>query len=217
MRSSRFILIFLFFALFIDCGYSQCGMPPTNNCDQALSDIVLTTPDRIELIFDSFSEYKGGITLNGSSIIRLKVITIPAQPCKWKLSMIVSNNAWGVATDWETMVPYGGAGVGVTPALDLLELRVSNVCNTPINSGLWQQFAPLTGSVIDIINDPFLLTPAGTCNPALQTNGAGSSLTNYNEFSFTIDYRLKPYDPILGFIYRPGRYELHIKFCLQEM
>ena len=129
--------------------------------------------------------------------------------------MFVDNNLWAMPTDWETTVPYGAAGSGVPPALDLLELRVSNVCNTPLNSGLWQKFAPLTGSVIDIVNNVALdpSTP-GICD--LQTNGEGSYLTNYNEYSFTIDYRLIPFDAALGFIYRPGRYELHIKFCLQE-
>lgn len=199
-------------------GYSQCGAAPTSNCDPTTSDIILTTPDRIELLFDSFSEYKGGIVLNGSSIIRLKVDAnlLPPFPCQWKLSMIVTNNGWGVPSDWETTVAYGGAGSGVPPALDLLELRVSNVCNTPLNSGIWQSFAPLTGSVIDIINNVALVpsTP-GICN--LQTNGEGSYLSNYNEYSFIIDYRLIPFDAALGFIYRPGRYELHIKFCLQEM
>ena len=216
---SPYIIPFSLFILFLQSiGYGQCGAPPTSNCDIALSNIIMTTPDRIELVFDSFGEYKGGITVNGSSIIRLKIISnvLPPFPCQWKLRMFVTNNGWGIPTDWETTVPYGAAASGVPPALDLLELRVSNVCNTPTNSGLWQRFAPLTGSVIDIINSA-ALTPAGTCNPATPTNGAGTYLTNYNEFSFTIDYRLKPFDPLLGFIYRPGRYDLHIKFCLQEM
>lgn len=220
MRTSRFILFFFFFTFLIDLSYSQCGALGPSNCEPPKSDIELTTPDRIELIFDSFGEYKGGITLNGSSIIRLKVaqwvIPPPLGPCQWKLSMIVSNNGWAVPSDFETVVPYGGAGAGVTPALDLLEFRVNNVCNTPINSSLWQRFAPLTGSSVDLINNVILVpsTP-GICN--FQTNGEGSYLTNYNEYSFIIDYRLVPYDPLLGFKYRPGRYELHIKFCLQEM
>jgi hypothetical protein len=212
------IIFFLFLIIIQKNGNSQCAAVVPVNCDPALSDIILTTPDRIELVFDSFSEYKGGITLNGSSIIRLKIISnvLPPFPCQWKLRMIVSNNAWAVPTDFETVVPYGGGASGVPPALDLLELRVSNVCNTATNSGMWQTFAPLTGSTLDIINSA-LLTPAGTCNPATPTNGEGSYLTNYNEFVFNIDYRLKPFDAVSGFIYAPGRYELHIKFCLQEM
>lgn len=218
MKNTLIILFFLFFSFLKGIGYAQCGMPPTSNCDPTTSDIILTTPDRIELFFDSFSEYKGGISLNGSSIIRLKVDAnlLPPSPCQWKLSMIVTNNGWGIPSEWETTVSYGGAGSGVPPALDLLEFRVSNVCNTPLNSGIWQNFAPLTGSVIDVINNVALIpsTP-GICD--LQTNGEGSYLSNYNEYSFIIDYRLIPFDAALGFIYRPGRYELHIKFCLQEM
>ncbi len=223
MKTSRFILFFFFYTLLIDSSYSQCGaIAPLNNCDIVKSDIILTTPDQIELVFDSFSEYKGGMTLMGSSIIHIKIPSIgPPDPpppgvCQWKLKMIIDNNSWAIPTDWETNVAYGGVASGVTPALDLLEVRVSNGCKTAINNNTWQQFAPATGSVINIINSG-VLTPAGTCNPLLQTNGAGSYLTNFNEYSFTIDYRLIPYDAALGFKYRPGRYSIHIKFCLQEM
>ncbi|MBA3705758.1 MAG: hypothetical protein H0W84_07605, partial [Bacteroidetes bacterium] len=102
MKKLYLIIIFLFFLKSI--GYSQCGAPATSNCDPTTSDIILTTPNRIELLFDSFSEYKGGMSLMGSSIIRLKVDAnvLPPTPCQWKLSMIVSNNAWGIPTDWET-------------------------------------------------------------------------------------------------------------------
>ena len=45
-----------------------------------------------------------------------------------------------------------------------------------------------------------------------ETNSAGTYLgADYNEYSFTIDYRMNP-----GVTYQPGRYELFIKFCLVE-
>lgn len=205
--------LLIFFILLRGIGYCQCGPPATANCDPVTSKIILATPSNLELIFDSFSEYNGGITLNGSSIVRLKVFSnvLPPSPCTWKLSMIVSNGAWPAPAEWENLAVYGGGASGTNPTLDLLQLKVTNGCSTPINNGVWQTFAPLTGSVIDIINSG-VTTPAGTCNPALQTNGEGSYLTNYNEYSFTIDYRIVP-----GLTFIPGRYELSIKFCIVEM
>lgn len=207
-------IYFIFFT--VSLGYSQCIDPGTgtNSCDHSESKIILSTPPNIELIFDSFSSYNGGITLNGSSIVRLKVLRnypLTTDSCKWMLSMYVSNGG-GVTpvTEWETLANYGSSGAGVIPNINLLEVRVSNGCQTPLNNGLWQRFDSISGDVIHVINSS-TFTPAGTCG-GQQVNGAGSYLTNYSEYSFTIDYRVRP-----GFLYRPGRYELSIKYCLTEM
>ena len=215
MANRFFILIFFFFVLLQRIAYSQCAAPAGVNCDPATSKISLVTPTNLEMVFDSFSEYNGGITLNGSSIVRLKVFSnlLPPSPCKWKLSMIVSNGVWPAPSEFEQLAIYGGGASGVNPKLDILQIKVTNGCGTAKNNGTWQNFNPLTGSIIDIINNPAVLpVPAGTCLAGTETNGAGSYLTNYNEYSFTIDYRLIP-----GLIYTPGRYELSIKFCIVEM
>jgi hypothetical protein len=196
-----------------------CDVPTTFNCDpnNANSAIIMDTQPNKEFTFDNFSKYNGGLTLNGSTILKLKVAastsTLSTGPCQWKLVMIVSNGGSPtVSTDWETLSSYGSSSA-TKPSIDNLFVRVSNGCNTPQNSGVWQQFNPADGDVIEIIN-PVTITGfgAGSACSGGQTNGAGTYLgADYNEYSFTIDYRLNP-----GFLYQPGRYEIFIKFCLVE-
>jgi hypothetical protein len=220
----------LFFSLFLlilgfNKSYAQavtviaCDVPTTFNCDpnNANSAIIMDTQPNKEFSFDNFSKYNGGITLNGSTILKLKVAastsTLATGTCQWKLVMIVSNGGSpSVSTDWETLSSYGSSSAS-KPTIDNLFVRVSNGCNTPKNSGVWQQFNPADGDVIEIIN-PGIIKAAGAgaaCSGG-ETNGAGTYLgADYNEYSFTIDYRLNP-----GFLYQPGRYEIFIKFCLVE-
>lgn len=213
IHATSLLLILTFLQTLVN---GQCIDPGTgtNSCDPTNSEVILASPANMELVFDSFSTYNGGITLNGSSIVRLKVnrkYPIGTDSCKWMLSMYVSNGGNPTpVSQWETLTNYGITGSGVVPTLDLLQVRVDNGCDTPINSGAWQTFDSLSGAVIHIINNA-AFTPAGTCGGA-QVNGAGSYLTNYNEYSFVIDYRIRP-----GMVYRPGRYELSIKYCLTEM
>jgi hypothetical protein len=201
------LLIFLFSSSHYKI-FSQCDIPIVFNCDVVQSDILLSTPTNLDLIFDSFSEYQGGITLNGSSIIKLKLVDNPALTCKWKLTMYAINNALPASNDWERTATFG-SGSGLNPQCDILQVKVSNACSNATNNGIWQTFPLVSPSSLDIINS-VALTPAGPC-AATQTNGAGSYLTNYNEFSFTLDYRIVP-----GLTFMPGRYELKVKFCLTE-
>lgn len=192
---------------------SPCSISSAN-CDVANSDIVMDTPANKELYFDTFAKYAGGLTLNGSTILKVKVASNPSPPftCQWKLVMIVSNGGISVTpttSEWESLVSYGSGTTSNKPTIEFLQVRVSNGCGTPQSSGVWQNFNPVDGDVIDIIN-PVSLTPAGGCNA--ETNGVGTYLgPNYNEFSFTVDYRVKP-----EYLFTPGRYELSIKFCLVE-
>ncbi len=200
--------------------YAQCIPPTTFNCDpnHANSAIIMDTQPNKEFTFDSFNKYAGGLTLNGSTILKLKVASNPSPPlpCQWKLVMYVSNGGslvTPVPSEWETMVSYGSGSTSNKPSLDLLQVRVSNGCGTAQNSGVWQSFVnSIDGDVIEIIN-PSTLTPAGSgtgCGG--ETNGEGTYLgVDYNEYSFTIDYRIQP-----NYDFTPGRYELAIKFCLVE-
>jgi len=197
-----------------------CDNPTTFNCEAkgVNSALVMDTQPNKEFFFDSFSKYNGGITLNGSTILKLKVATstssLATGPCQWKLVMIVSNGgAPTPASEWETLTSYGLGTTNSKPTIDFLQVRISNGCNTPKNSGLWQQFNPADGDVIEIINPATLVTagPAGGCSGD-ETNGAGTYLgADYNEYSFTVDYRIKPNVGL-----SPGRYEVFVKFCLVE-
>ena len=198
--------LFIFSAFF---SYSQCGPPPAANCQGIpSSELIRSTPANESFTFDTFSKYNGGITISGSTLLRLKVLPNNGA-CKWILRMYVDNNGGATpVNEWEAITPSYGTS-GVIPTLDLIDVKVYNGCGTPINSGVYQNFAPITGSSIDIINN-IALIPAGSC-AGLNVNGAGTYLTNYNEFNFTIDYRIVP-----GLTYTPGMYQLILKFCLVE-
>jgi hypothetical protein len=119
---------------------------------------------------------------------------------------IDNNGAPTPLNEWETSLPYSTSGA--KPTLDLIQVKIYNGCNTPINSGVYQNFMPANGAFIDIIND-VALNVAGSCTT--NVNGAGSYLTNYNEYSFTVDYRIVP-----GLTHAAGMYTLNIRFCLVE-
>ncbi len=197
----------IFFIFKSITSFSQCGPPASAHCQGIpFSELIRSTPGNIDFTFDNFSKYNGGITLSGATLLRLKVLANDIS-CKWALRMYIDNN--GGATpinEWETSLPYSISGL--KPTLDLIQVKIYNGCNTPINSGIYQNFIPANGAFIDIIND-VTLNAAGSCAP--NVNGAGSYLTNYNEFSFTVDYRIVP-----GLTYAAGMYSLNIKFCLVE-
>lgn len=188
--------------------YGQCEGVSSANC-QAVpsSEMMLSTESSLSFAFTDFKDYTAGQTINGASRLRLKVEPNNAL-CKWSLRVYIENNpAAGTAlSDWETLFNYGNQTS--IPSLDLLELRVYNGCGTPISSGVYQKFQPVNGAYIDIINDSDLTIP-GTCTT--NVNGAGSYVTNYNEFTFNIDYRIVP-----GLSWSAGIYQLNLHFCLVE-
>ncbi len=198
--------------------FSQCpafvGSGTSNCTPQALGVNINPAPNLapVNFVFDEFREYKGGITFNGSSIVRLNVLAANAS-CKWKLTMYVLNNGFVRADEWEELATYGSGTSGTRPKLDLLQVKVTNGCSTPKWDG-WKSFDfPAVGecAYIDIINNVAVLpVPAGTCGNQ-EVNGAGSYLTNYNEYSFTVDYRIVP-----GLTLIPGHYTMSIKFFLRE-
>ena len=163
------------------------------------------------MTFDTFSKYEGGITYNGVAKIKItvedQVVVDPL--CSWSLSMIIDNNP-GAGTpvdEWEELAQYGN-GLGDNPLLNMLEIRVRNNCSTSPMDGIYQAFTN-NMDILDIIAPLLPVTPAGTCNQ--DVNGPGSYITNYDEFVFTIDIRVKP-----DFTFNPGIYGLSIKFHLEE-
>ncbi|MDI9341782.1 MAG: hypothetical protein QM534_14525 [Sediminibacterium sp.] len=191
----------------------QCNGPFNGaaNCDPNLSEIQVTGNSSIDFNFDSFQKINGGLVLNGVSVVRIKTFNNPALSCKWNLMMYISNGGGATpGNEWETLAQYG-SGAAPAPLLDLIEVRVSNPCATPINNSNWQTFTASSGASLPIINDVLNYNPPGTCS-GTQVNAAGSYLGNYGEYTFTIDYRITP-----GFVFQPGRYNLRITFCLSEM
>ncbi|ANW95205.1 hypothetical protein AXE80_02410 [Wenyingzhuangia fucanilytica] len=163
--------------------------------------------------FDTFSKYNAGITFN--NVARLKVIVenkvlLPDPLCQWFLNIQVDNNsaAGTPINQWEELTKYG-AGNATNPLINILEIRVRNACETsPINNA-FVSFTDRT-DVIEIISE---LLPKTTETAGCDSNAnfPGDYMTNYNEFNFIVDFRIKP-----GFSANPGMFQLNFTFHLQE-
>ena len=188
---------------FLKIGYAQvhCGsvaMVPNSSVNQVV-------------IFDDFTKYNGGITINSATQIRITVEdkTVPDPLCSWNLRMFIENNS-GAGTpldEWEELTNYGN-GNADNPKISALQIRVRNTCATSPADNTFQSFNT-SADILDIIAQMLPVTPAGSCTQ--NVNGPGSYLTNYDEFTFDIDIRLNP-----GFQYNPGIYNLNIRFRLEE-
>lgn len=163
-----------------------------------------------DFIFDSFSQYQAGITVNNIGKLRIRVEdqAIPDPDCRWFLTMEVNNNPGGgtAVSKWETLGTYGTGTV--SPDIDIMEIRVRNACATSPIDGTFQTFSN-NGDITDIIADLLPRQNAGTCTD--NVNGPGNYLSNYNEYVFTIDLKVNP-----GFAFSPGIYQLSIRFHLEE-
>ena len=163
------------------------------------------------VVFDDFTKYNGGITINSVTRLRIKVEdkTIPDPLCSWNLKMYIENNS-GAGTNinqWEEIATYGN-GNGINPRIRFLQVRVRNICSTSPADNTFIRFQN-TNDILDIISDMLPITLAGSCSQ--NVNGPGSYLTNYDEFNFDIDIRINP-----GFNFKPGIFNLNIRFRLEE-
>ncbi|MGP8216181.1 MAG: hypothetical protein ACLQQ4_11490 [Bacteroidia bacterium] len=193
---------------------TSCGPEYHCDCDAyPKNGLVMENSPNINFDFEKMSDYTGGITLGGATIVHIRMSNVNAAcadgfPCKWRLVMYVDNfGAPANAKQWDKTATYGTGG-GSTPSISLLQVRVYNGCNTP----LCEDFQPFTaedGAAIDIVRST-ALNSAGGCS-GTNVNGTGSYLTDYNEFTFTVDYRIVP-----GYDLAPGNYQLMIHFCLVE-
>lgn len=198
-------------------GQAICDAPTAAECAAfPNSQIILQNQQSSQLVeftFDNFSDYNGGITYYGSTMLRLIVAdnTSNGGTCAWKLKMHITNGGVPIPTnEWETLASYGTSGA--KPQLNLIKVRVTNACSSSPLNGAWQSFAAADNSFITLI-DNAIPQAAGAlfgCSGG-ETNGVGSYLTNPGEYSFIIDYRLEP-----GLFRTPGKYEMAIKFCITE-
>jgi hypothetical protein len=161
--------------------------------------------------FDEFSYYQSGYNINSVAKIRVKVTDqSPVDvACSWSLVMTIENNP-GAGTppdEWEELATYGN-GLSMNPTIDMLEVRVRNTCSTSPIDGAFQSFSN-HGDIIDLIAALLPVTPSGSCTT--NVNGPGDYLTNYSEYNFDIDIRLKP-----SFQLNPGIFQLNVKFTLTE-
>lgn len=226
-----FCLFYLFLLNYVFSQTSWCTVTTVqipNRCiDGEIVDLSLQESQK-EFVFDSFAKWKSGITLYGGSIIKIIAkqdtsINAPPladPPCFWKLLMQIDNTGGLTPSDeWKTEDSYGTVS-GDKPSIDMLQIRVDNGCHTPQVTG-FQSFSSHE-DILPIIDPPSgVNTNIGNSNCSsgsdnAETNGAGTYLgPDYNEFSFTVDYKIVPQvGQIPGLA--PGRYTLVLKFCLSE-
>lgn len=169
-------------------------------------------PVSLNLSFSSFQEYVNGITVYGVARIKIRVEdkVIPDPDCRWFLTMEVNNNpgAGTAAADWETLGTYG-VGPANPPEIDILEVRISNACATSPINGTFASYFSTSGDIQDIIANLLPRKNAGACSD--NVNGPGDFLSNYNEYTFQVDIRVKP-----DLDFKPGVYQLNLKFHLEE-
>ncbi|HAS35052.1 MAG TPA: hypothetical protein DCS15_01095 [Flavobacteriales bacterium] len=196
------LLFFLFLLPLFGKAQIHCGLVAFEPSD----------PVQLNLKFDSFQEYEAGVTIYGVANLRIRVDDqAPADPlCRWFLNMEIGNNpgAGTASTDWETLSQYG-VGPADPPTLDILEVRVTNQCATSPINGVFASYFADHGDIQDIIADLLPRINAGAC--ATNVNGPGNYLSNYNEFTFRVDVRVRP-----NLDFKPGVYQCNLKFHLQE-
>ncbi|MBI3503046.1 MAG: hypothetical protein HY063_14765 [Bacteroidetes bacterium] len=217
-----------------------CDAAPANNCCAAIGSgstftLAPNNPsDNINLTFDNFGEYLAGITKYGASTLRLTIADgsgipgpCPATPsiCRWILHIMEDNSTNVVlpaaaATEWAKLAVYGGVGpISTIPTLPLLQVRVRNACGTSETSTGFVTLASTANFRCIIDNSctsgtapdtgPHADQPAGMCT--INVDEAGGYLTNPGEYTFIIDYQIKP---TLTFV--AGVYQLTVKYCLRN-
>lgn len=201
IRALVFLALLSIFSIWASNAQVHCGtvaLIPNTSINQVV-------------VFDDFTKYNAGITLNG--VARLRIVVedkaVPDPLCSWSLRMFIENNS-GAGTpidEWEELTTYGN-GSGDNPQISALQIRVRNACATSPADNTFQSFST-TADILDIIGQMLPVTPAGSCTQ--NVNGAGSYLTNYDEFTFNIDIRINP-----SFQYNPGIFNLNIRFRLEE-
>lgn len=165
-------------------------------------------------LVDDFSTYAAGVPR--TTVARLKVIVNDKSPslntCSWSLVMSLNNNGAPI-TEWDELNLYSN-GLGQNPITDILEIKITNDCSTSDLDGLFVSFPDVTAINIKDIIEPIInaadINLPGACGTK-NVNGPGSYLTNFQEFTFKIEVRVKP-----GMSYNPGKFGLTLNFRLQE-
>ncbi|MCU0441939.1 MAG: hypothetical protein MUE96_06045 [Bacteroidia bacterium] len=190
-------------------GFIQLANVSAQQCD--LVSIGLVGQSNIDFTYDTFSKYLGGITQNGATKLRVTVDnSINSNPdCRWNLVIYVENGSGATPnTDWETL--YSQSVSGPTPTIDLVQLRVGNRCNTPLQGNQFFTIPPVVSTPIVVISNTGITIPAGSC--VTNVNGPGNPTTHYDEYTFDIDYRIVP-----GIGLKSGIYQLRFKYVLTEV
>lgn len=177
-------------------------------CDQVT--LSVTGQTTLDFTFDTFGKYLGGLTQNGATRLKVNVSnSINNNPnCRWNLVVYIENGNGGTPNDeWESL--FSQSSSGTPPKVELLQLRITNRCQTPQTGNQFFNVPVTVGQPIMVISNTGITIPAGSCTT--NVNGPGNSTTNYDEYTFDIDYRLQP-----GVGLKSGIYQLRVKYVLTE-
>lgn len=213
-------LLFFLFAFYLSVSFSQ-------DCDVPESKLEITESN-LSFVFDSFTDYLGGLTLVGK--VGLKVIVedddAPSGGCKWTLYMTLDNDNLGAITvpldgvpgEWAALNTYGSMG-GDNPTMDIIRVRVSNICRTPTENGFHANFDEDDETAV-IVQSPVVVAN-GACIANSNVNAPGSYLANFNEYYFTVDVRIDLAHDFAGtatnpFRFNPGIWAVKLTFHLDD-
>lgn len=150
------------------------------------------TSPSISFDFNTIQKYKTGITQYG--VVELN---IEANATQWDL-YVGANGSWNTVSTYST--------TGVTPPVDLVELRFRNTSNTQNVSGFF--------NLQDISTPTYVIGSSAAPDisvscPNTGTNTSGDYLSSPNCYSFDVDMRINP-----DFSYQAGQYTLEIKYVI---
>ena len=226
----KYILLTILF-LTTSLAKSQCV--GTCECDVFGSKLELSpSPSNVVFTFDSFSKYLGGITMASAIDMKVTVVdivdTYPMVDCKWKLHMKFRNLGIGgditvpLNNEWKSVNVYGVGGSGINPTIDVLRVKVSNICKTPTENNYHIGFDD-TGDIESIIEDNSYNSNAPVnCANGSNVNAPGNYINNYTMYNFRVDLRIDLlHDPITGnkvnpFRFNPGIWNLELSFTLED-
>jgi len=164
--------------------------------------------------FNDFTSYEGGFPRKTIARLKIRVEnkTTPDILCSWNLTLQLDNA--GVTTNELEEFNLYGDGAGQNPLLSIFEIRAINDCMTSTD---YSNFVPLNNvkNVLELIKpnsgtlDTSDIINAGSCTQ--NVNGVGDYISNYSEFTFKIELRIKP-----GMTYNPGTFGLTFNFRLEE-
>jgi hypothetical protein len=192
-RHSRYLLIAIAFILLMRTGtYAQ-----TVSID-------LATPSTVEFTFNTINKLLYGIVIPNAI-----VLNIEATGGQWDLYV---GSVTTIAGTWDNAQYYTTSGNGAPP-VNLLQMRVHNLSNTPQISG-YVPIQDIATSTLDIIGNHLSAPdPAINCGDIIPvgTNTPGSYTTDPQCYQFRVDLKMAP-----GTIYRPGLYTLQLEYIIAE-
>jgi hypothetical protein len=159
-------------------------------------------PD-VNFKFNTIESYTGGIIRANAVTLYVKSVAGGGFGGEWDL-YVQSNTV--APPNWDDVIFY--SSTGNIPQVDMLQLKIRNIDNTPNNLNFFSLQSTPTYIIGSAANDP-----AVACAVNQHTNVAGDYLTSPQCYKFYIDFMIKPG---INNNLRCGYYKLRVDFILME-